>query len=52
MSPANVGPMKAMVMSLDAGWVAAHLVPLIEKGGTASLRDELRRFAENEGVEI
>lgn len=52
MAPANVGPMKAMVMSLDAGRVAAHLVPLIEKGGTASLRDELRRFAENEGVEI
>jgi phosphotransferase system enzyme I (PtsP) len=51
MAPANIGPMKAMVLSLDASRIAAHIAPLIEKGG-GSLRDELRRFAENEGVEI
>jgi phosphotransferase system enzyme I (PtsP) len=51
MAPANIGPMKAMVLSLDASRIAAHIAPLIDKGG-GSLRDELRRFAENEGVEI
>ncbi|HEX4894502.1 MAG TPA: phosphoenolpyruvate--protein phosphotransferase [Hyphomicrobiaceae bacterium] len=51
MAPANIGPMKAMVLSLDASRIAAHLAPLVDKGG-GSLRDELRRFAENEGVEI
>ena len=51
MAPVNIGPMKAMVMSLDAGRVAGFIAPLIARGGP-SLRDELRRFAENEGVEI
>lgn len=51
MAPANVGPVKAMILSLDASRVAAHIQPLIDRGGD-SVRDELRRFAENEGVEL
>lgn len=51
MAPANVGPVKAMVMSLDASRIASHITTLIDKGG-GSLRDELLRYAENEGVEL
>ena len=51
MAPASIGPVKAMVLSLDAGRAEAHLKALLDRGET-KLRDELRRFAENEGVEI
>ncbi len=51
MAPANIGPVKAMVLSLDAERIASHIGPLIDKGG-GSLRDELLRYAENEGVEL
>ncbi len=51
MAPASIGPVKAMLLSLDAGRAAAHIEPLID-GSCASVRDELVRFAENEGLEI
>ena len=51
MAPASIGPVKAMVLSLDAERARAFLQGLIARGETR-LRDELRRFAENEGVEI
>jgi phosphotransferase system, enzyme I, PtsP len=51
MAPASIGPVKSMVLSLDAGalecWLAANI-------GTSegSLRAGLRGFAEEHGVEI
>ncbi len=51
MAPVSIGPVKSMVLSLDAGalqrWMAA-----IVKSGEGSLRAQLKRFAEEQGVEI
>jgi phosphotransferase system enzyme I (PtsP) len=51
MAPVSIGPIKSMVLSLDAGalqrWMAA-----IVKSGEGSLRAQLKRFAEEQGVEI
>jgi len=51
MTPASVGPVKAMVLSLDAERARVHLEKLLATG-SGNLRDDLGRFAENEGVEI
>jgi phosphotransferase system enzyme I (PtsP) len=51
MAPASIGPVKAMLLSLDAGRAAAFVNPLIDKE-TGVLREALSRFAENEGLEI
>ncbi|MGE3914494.1 MAG: phosphoenolpyruvate--protein phosphotransferase, partial [Hyphomicrobiaceae bacterium] len=51
MAPASIGPVKAMLLSLDAGRAAAFLDPLIDSE-TGSVREALVRFAENEGLEI
>ncbi|MGE0627449.1 MAG: phosphoenolpyruvate--protein phosphotransferase [Hyphomicrobiaceae bacterium] len=51
MPPASVGPIKAMIRSLDAGRIASRLDQLMsERAG--SLRSELESFARNDGVEI
>jgi signal transduction protein with GAF and PtsI domain len=46
-----VGPVKSMILSLDAGaierWMAANI-----HSGEGSLRARLKRFAEEQGVEI
>ncbi|MBX9590067.1 MAG: phosphoenolpyruvate--protein phosphotransferase [Hyphomonadaceae bacterium] len=51
MAPASVGPVKSMILSLDAGalerWIAANIL-----NGEGSLRARLKRFAEEQGVEI
>ncbi|MFZ1105608.1 MAG: phosphoenolpyruvate--protein phosphotransferase [Hyphomicrobiaceae bacterium] len=51
MAPASVGPVKSMVLSLDAGallrWLASNL-----RGSEGSLRGGLKRFAEEQGVEM
>ncbi len=51
MAPVSVGPVKSMVLSLDAAalqrWMAGVL-----KSGEGSLRAQLKRFAEDQGVEI
>jgi phosphotransferase system, enzyme I, PtsP len=51
MAPSSIGPVKAMLLSLDVSRAAAHVEALID-ATTSSLRDELVRFAENEGLEI
>ncbi len=51
MTPASIGPVKAMVLSLDAERARLHIERLMASGA-GNLRDELGRFAENEGVEI
>ncbi len=43
MAPASVGPVKAMILSLDAGNLARRLDELLETKDT-SLREDLKRF--------
>jgi len=51
MAPASVGPVKSMILSLDAGALERWLQPNI-RAGKDSLRARLKRFAEEQGVEI
>jgi phosphotransferase system enzyme I (PtsP) len=51
MSAASIGPVKAMVLTLDADRVAAFLDQELASSGTAeSLRPALVRFAEQHGI--
>jgi len=51
MAPASMGPVKAMILSLDAGALHERLDTLLgsEK---ASLREDLKQFAAEKGVQI
>jgi phosphotransferase system enzyme I (PtsP) len=51
MAPASVGPVKAMVLSLDAADLGKRLEELLESTDT-SIREELKRFATEHGVQI
>jgi phosphotransferase system, enzyme I, PtsP len=51
MAPASVGPVKAMVLSLDAGDLWAHLQKLLACKAT-SVREELKIYAAEKGVQI
>jgi phosphotransferase system, enzyme I, PtsP len=51
MAPASVGPVKAMILSLDAGNLRQRLEELLECRDT-SLREDLKRFAAEKGVQI
>ncbi len=53
MSPASIGPIKAMLVDLDAGAIKTHLDMLLaEADGAASLRPALMAFAQNHGVPV
>ncbi len=53
LSPAALGPVKAMVLALDIGAAAKMLQPMLEgKAGKTSIRDKLRAFAEKSGVPV
>ena len=51
MAPASVGPVKSMILSLDAGAIERWMAGSIHSG-EGSLRARLKRFAEEQGVEI
>jgi phosphotransferase system enzyme I (PtsP) len=51
MAPVSVGPVKSMVLSLDAGALGKWLQDNLNNG-EGSLRAGLKRFAEEHGVEI
>ena len=51
MAPASVGPVKAMVLSVDAGELWARLQELLGTKST-SLREELKGYAAEKGVQI
>jgi phosphotransferase system, enzyme I, PtsP len=51
MAPASVGPVKAMILSLDVGALRTRLDELLNSKAT-SLREELRQFATEKGVQI
>ncbi|HEX7533477.1 MAG TPA: putative PEP-binding protein, partial [Methyloceanibacter sp.] len=51
MGPASVGPVKAMILSLDASALRERLGEWLETKST-SLREELKAFATEKGVQI
>ena len=51
MAPASVGPVKAMILSLDAGDLWKRMEPLLSSKAT-SLRDDLRAYAAEKGVQV
>jgi phosphotransferase system enzyme I (PtsP) len=51
MAPASLGPIKAMILSLDAGLLQEKLNELLDSDKT-SLREDLKRFAAEKGVQI
>jgi phosphotransferase system enzyme I (PtsP) len=51
MSPASVGPVKAMTLALDAGKLGKVLDGLLDGSGeTSALRPALTAFADAEGI--
>jgi phosphotransferase system enzyme I (PtsP) len=53
LTPSTLGPVKAMLLDLDADKAATYLLPLIEKpDGTLSLRQKLETFAAAEGLPL
>jgi len=51
MAPASVGPVKAMILSLDAANLKETLEVLLEERKT-SVREDLKRFATETGVQV
>ena len=51
MAPANLGPVKAMILTLDAAALEAYVMGLIE-AGESDIRSRLMRFAEQNSIEI
>jgi len=51
MAPASIGPVKTMILSLDAARATKLLDDLIRKGAL-DIRQQLEAFAKSEGIEI
>jgi phosphotransferase system enzyme I (PtsP) len=51
MAPASIGPVKAMVLSLDAGRIEARMTELLTHA-TGSVRADLLNFATRDGVQL
>jgi len=51
MAPASVGPVKSMVLGLDAGELQRWLSETV-RTAEGSIRAQLKRYAEDHGVEI
>ena len=51
MSPASIGPAKAMIRSLDASRITSRLEALLDRGN-ADIRADLKVFAESYSVEL
>ena len=53
LSPSAVGPVKAMLLDLNAGKAAALMQPLIDSpSGSLPIRERLKAFAAEEGLQI
>ena len=53
MSPASIGPVKAMLLDLDVGKLESHVSDLLgDPKGNWTLRSELQAFAEKHGVPL
>jgi phosphotransferase system enzyme I (PtsP) len=51
MAPASIGPVKTMILSLNAGKVTGLMDELLQSK-SGSIRSELQEFARAEGVEL
>jgi phosphotransferase system, enzyme I, PtsP len=51
MAPASVGPVKSMILSLDAGELQRWL-PDVIRAAEGSVRAQLKRYAEEHAVEV
>jgi phosphotransferase system enzyme I (PtsP) len=52
MAPAAIGPVKNMILSLDCEHVQSFIEARMEPNCTGSVRDDLRRFAELNSIEL
>jgi phosphotransferase system, enzyme I, PtsP len=53
MAPSSLGPVKAMVLALDAGEVTAMMDDLLDGGESkATVRERLRRYAEDRHIPL
>ncbi|MCC6982406.1 MAG: phosphoenolpyruvate--protein phosphotransferase [Bauldia sp.] len=53
MAPASIGPVKTMLLELDAGKIAARLDAALDAGGPEDrVQAELRTFAREEGIPL
>src|ERR1700720_3068296 len=53
LTPSSIGPVKAMLLGVHAGKAAGFIAPLIDRpAGTVSIRQQLTKFAEQEGLQI
>ena len=52
MAPAAIGPVKTMILSLEYSRVKGFIEERLEPDRTGNLRDDLRRFAELNSIEI
>jgi phosphotransferase system enzyme I (PtsP) len=53
LSPSAVGPVKAMLLDVDVGKVAARVDPLLEiAAGSVSVRERLKEFATAHGLQL
>lgn len=53
MSPASIGPVKAMLIELEADSIANHIGALLEKSnGAPSLRPQIESFAQANGIPV
>jgi phosphotransferase system, enzyme I, PtsP len=53
LAPSAVGPVKAMLLDLNAGKAATFLTPLVASpAGSVPIRERLEAFAAAEGLQI
>jgi phosphotransferase system enzyme I (PtsP) len=53
LTPSAVGPVKALILDLDAGKAAALLTPLLTSpAGSVRIRERLEAFAEEHGLQL
>lgn len=53
MSPASIGPVKAMLIELHAASIAGHLETLLDQSnGIATLRPQIESFAQSHGIPV
>ncbi|HEY6255586.1 MAG TPA: putative PEP-binding protein, partial [Xanthobacteraceae bacterium] len=53
LAPSAIGPVKAMLLDVDAAKVAALMEPLLEgPAGGVSVRDKLKEFAAVSGLQL
>jgi phosphotransferase system enzyme I (PtsP) len=53
LAPSAVGPVKAMLLDLDAGKVSATMTALLDRpAGSVPIRERLKGFAAEQGLQL